>query len=179
MPSTRGTGFNITTCWTFSPCTQRWRQIWYNCQILQLHMPPATSWFHFANGSIFHILTLSFRDHLNLLQFKAASHIRDRLAQEDWDQLKRHSTMFKNQIPTFNVPSYSIHVDCSTHEVVLLKASCNDLMSASLGTPESPSDKLSMTKGHRPYPNLFFLWIQEGSFGNYQGSVDINWLFAP
>jgi hypothetical protein len=67
---------------------------------------------------------------------------RDRLAQEDWDQLKRHSTMFGNQIPTFDVPSYSIHVHRSTHEVVLLKASCDDLMSASLGTPESPSDKL-------------------------------------
>ena len=36
-------------------------------------MPPATSWFHFANGSIFHILTLTFTDHLNLLQFEAAS----------------------------------------------------------------------------------------------------------
>jgi hypothetical protein len=50
--------------------------------------------------------------------------------------------MFGNQIPTFNVSSYSIHVDRGAHEVVLLKASCNDLMSASLGTPESPSDKL-------------------------------------
>jgi hypothetical protein len=50
--------------------------------------------------------------------------------------------MFGNQIPTFNVPSYSIHVDRGAHEVVLLKASCDDLMSASLRTPESPLEKL-------------------------------------
>jgi hypothetical protein len=67
---------------------------------------------------------------------------RDRIAQEDWDQLKQHSPMFGNPIPTFDVPSYSVHVDRSAHEVFLLKASCDDLMSASLGTTESPSDKL-------------------------------------
>ena len=50
--------------------------------------------------------------------------------------------MFGNPIPTFDVPSYSVHVDRSAHEVFLLKASCDDLMSASLGTTESPSDKL-------------------------------------
>jgi hypothetical protein len=50
--------------------------------------------------------------------------------------------MFENQIPTFNVPSYLIDVDRGAHEVVLLKASCDDLMSASLGTLESPLDKL-------------------------------------
>jgi hypothetical protein len=67
---------------------------------------------------------------------------RDHLAQEDSDQLKWHSTMFGNQIPTFDIPSYSIHVNLGAHEVVLLKASCDDLMSASLRTPGSPSDKL-------------------------------------
>ena len=67
---------------------------------------------------------------------------RDRIAQEDWDQLKKHSSMFRNPIPTFDVPSYSVHVDRSAHEVFLLKASCDDLMSVSLGTTESPSDKL-------------------------------------
>ena len=66
----------------------------------------------------------------------------DRLAQEDWDQLKQHYTMFGSQIPTFNVPSYSIHVDRDAHKIILLKASCDDLMSASLGTPESPLDNL-------------------------------------
>ena len=50
--------------------------------------------------------------------------------------------MFGNSIPIFDVPSYSVHVDCVAHEVFLLKASCNDLMSMSLGTMESPSDKL-------------------------------------
>jgi hypothetical protein len=50
--------------------------------------------------------------------------------------------MFGNQILTFDIPSYLVHVDPSAHEVFLLKASCDDLMSASLGTMESPSDKL-------------------------------------
>ncbi len=87
---------------------------------------------------------------------------RDRPAQEDWDQLKRHSTMFGNQIPTFNVPSYSIHVNCGAHEVVLLKASCNDLMSASLGATESPSDKIYLwQKVTGPTP---FLFLQKNEF---------------
>ena len=66
----------------------------------------------------------------------------DHIAQEDWDQLKQHSPIVGNPIPTFNVPSYLVHVYRSTHEAFLLKASCDNLMSASLGTMESPSDKL-------------------------------------
>ena len=50
--------------------------------------------------------------------------------------------MFGNPIPTFDAPSYLVHVDRGAHEVFLLKASCDDLMSAGLGTMESPSDKL-------------------------------------
>jgi hypothetical protein len=92
--------------------------------------------------------------------------------------------MFGNPIPTFDVPSYLVHVDCIAHEIFLLKASCNNLMSVSLGAMESPSDKiyLDMTKGHRPHPIFIFFtkkWIQEVSFGIQQASVIINWLFAP
>ena len=36
-------------------------------------MPLAISWFLSENGSIFHILTLTFTDRLNSLQFEAAS----------------------------------------------------------------------------------------------------------
>jgi hypothetical protein len=68
----------------------------------------------------------------------------DCIAQEDWDQLQQHSPMFGNQIPTFDVPSYLVHVDHSAHEVFLLEASCGDLMSASLGSTESRSDKLDL-----------------------------------
>jgi hypothetical protein len=67
---------------------------------------------------------------------------RDRISQDDWDILGRHTSMFNNPLPKYDVPTYSIHVNRGANEDVLLKASCNDLMSASLGTPESPSDNL-------------------------------------
>ena len=82
----------------------------------------------------------------------------DHIAQEDWDQLKQHSPIVGNPIPTFNVPSYLVHVYRSTHEAFLLKASCDNLMSASLGTMESPSDKLYLwQKVIGPTPFFFFL----------------------
>jgi hypothetical protein len=100
----------------------------------------------------------------------------DCLAQEDWDQLKWHSTMFGNQIPTFDVPSYSIHVDRGAHEVVLLKASCDDLMSACLGTPESPLDKLYLwQKVTGPTP---FLFLQKNEFKTHPlGTNKHQWTF--
>jgi hypothetical protein len=36
---------------------------------------------------------------------------RDRISQEDWQILANHSHMFQNSIPSFDVPTYSIHVD--------------------------------------------------------------------
>ena len=39
----------------------------------------------------------------------------DRISQEDWNVLLRHVSMFQNPIPSFNVPTYSIHVDCGAH----------------------------------------------------------------
>ncbi|KAL3762115.1 hypothetical protein ACHAWU_001566 [Discostella pseudostelligera] len=40
---------------------------------------------------------------------------RDRIAQEQWDILAAHSSMFTNAIPSTTLPSYSIHVDQTFH----------------------------------------------------------------
>ncbi len=39
----------------------------------------------------------------------------DRISQSDWDILKTHCNMFHNPLPRFDVPSYSIQVDCGVH----------------------------------------------------------------
>ncbi len=40
---------------------------------------------------------------------------RDRISQGDWDILGCHTSMFNNPLPKFDVPTYSIHVDCGAH----------------------------------------------------------------
>jgi hypothetical protein len=40
---------------------------------------------------------------------------RDCISQPDWDVLKAHCDMFHNPLPRFDVPSYSIHVNCRAH----------------------------------------------------------------
>ena len=40
---------------------------------------------------------------------------RDRIGQEDWQALADHSHMFQNSVPSFDVPTYSIHVDNGVH----------------------------------------------------------------
>ena len=40
---------------------------------------------------------------------------RDRIGQEDWQALANHSHMFQNPVPSFDVPTYSIHVDNGVH----------------------------------------------------------------
>ena len=40
---------------------------------------------------------------------------RDRISQTDWDVLTSHKPMFQNKIPSFDLPTYLIHVDRGTH----------------------------------------------------------------
>ncbi len=40
---------------------------------------------------------------------------RDRISQDEWDILRKHSSMFLNPLPTFDVPTYSIHVNRGAH----------------------------------------------------------------
>ncbi len=41
----------------------------------------------------------------------------DRIGQDSWDVLASKSTMFTNQVPRFDLPTYSIHVDRGGHTV--------------------------------------------------------------
>ena len=40
---------------------------------------------------------------------------RDRISQHDWEMLSSHKSMFHNPVPSFELPSYSIHVDRGAH----------------------------------------------------------------
>jgi hypothetical protein len=40
---------------------------------------------------------------------------RNRISQDEWDILRKHSSMFQNPLPTFDVPTYSIHVNQGAH----------------------------------------------------------------
>jgi hypothetical protein len=52
---------------------------------------------------------------------------RDRVSQDDWDILRRHSSMFQNTIPCFDVPTYLIHVDHGAHVTYHDEAHCDIL----------------------------------------------------
>jgi hypothetical protein len=68
----------------------------------------------------------------------------DHISQANWDVLKMHLDMFHNPLPQFDIPSYSVHVDCgvhiSFHDAVI---SCQLVLITSHigstpGTPTSP-----------------------------------------
>jgi hypothetical protein len=61
---------------------------------------------------------------------------RDCISQDDWDILAKHTSMFGNPLPRFDVPTYSIHVDCGAHMQFHDKA----LFEASRAS-HSPSDR--------------------------------------
>ena len=66
---------------------------------------------------------------------------RDRIDQSQWDILKSHSNMFRNSIPSFDIPSYSIHVDECAHTVY-----CGPLLSPDLSTrAKGPERDYSLT----------------------------------
>jgi hypothetical protein len=48
----------------------------------------------------------------------AAAHgwqTRNHISKTNWDEILSHSSMFTNQLPSFDLPSYSIHVDRGVH----------------------------------------------------------------
>jgi hypothetical protein len=105
-------------------------------------MSLAISWFVSENGSIIHILTRTFTDLSSLPQFEAISPV-IALLRKIGTHLKKHSGMFGNPVLPFNVPTYSMHVDCSAHDTAIVKAHCNALMfEASLQASESVTDQL-------------------------------------
>jgi hypothetical protein len=78
--------------------------------------PLAINFFLFKNGLIWHIRIHSFMAPLTSPASMAAKLKIVSLNQiSDWDILKTHCNMFHNPRPCFDVPSYSIHVDCGAH----------------------------------------------------------------
>ncbi len=43
--------------------------------------------------------------------------IEDRIDQDAWNALSSKSSMFVNKVPCFDLPMYSIHVECGIHSI--------------------------------------------------------------
>jgi hypothetical protein len=66
---------------------------------------------------------------------------RDHISKEDWDILGRQTSMFNNPLPKFDIPTYSIHVDCSAHVTYHDKALCDLLLFEASRTSNSASGR--------------------------------------
>jgi hypothetical protein len=55
---------------------------------------------------------------------------RDRVSPANWDVLAKFSTLYQNPLPWFNLPSYSIHVDCGIHSTFCNQDNANALCTA-------------------------------------------------
>jgi hypothetical protein len=53
---------------------------------------------------------------------------RDPVAQSDWGILHKHSSMFNNPVPRFDVPTYLIHCNHGAHVIFHDKSTCAILM---------------------------------------------------
>jgi hypothetical protein len=101
---------------------------------------------------------LSFQKWLNITHFDtyihgpfefATVHGRktcDRISQDDWDVLRKHSSMFQNPLPTFNVPTYLVHDNQGAHVKYHNKALTDILCFEASQTSESSHDKCSLDK---------------------------------
>ncbi len=65
----------------------------------------------------------------------------DRVSLDEWDVLCKHSLMFQNPLPRFNVPTYSIHVDHGVHVTYHDRAHCNILCIKALQMSEDASNQ--------------------------------------
>jgi hypothetical protein len=68
---------------------------------------------------------------------KSGNHI----SQDDWDILGRHTSMFNNILPNFDVSTYLIHVDRGAHMTYHNKALCNLLLFEASRMSNSVSDR--------------------------------------
>jgi hypothetical protein len=64
----------------------------------------------------------------------------DRVSQDDWDVLRKYSSMFQNPLPRFDVPTYLIHVDRGGHVTYHDRAHCNILRIKASQTSEDASN---------------------------------------
>ncbi len=64
---------------------------------------------------------------------------RDRICQFDWDVLKSHCDLFHNPLPSFDVPTYSVHIDAGAHTTFVCATLSSELASSALrDTPPPP-----------------------------------------
>ncbi len=54
----------------------------------------------------------------------------DRVSSANWDVLAKFSTCYQNPLPQFDLPSYSIHVDCGIHSAFWDRANADALCAA-------------------------------------------------
>ena len=64
---------------------------------------------------------------------------RDRICQSDWVVLKSHCDLFHNPLPSFDVPTYSVHIDAGAHTTFFCATLPSELASLALrDTPPPP-----------------------------------------
>ena len=94
----------------------------------------------FKNGSILHILIHTPMVHLSLSPFFDRK-MRNCISQDDLGVLPKHSSMFQNPLPTFNIPTYLTHVIWGAHVKYQDKALMDILCFEASHTSESTHDK--------------------------------------
>ena len=117
--------------WRYNAVNQRYWIQFHGHE--DIHHPTLSSKTHLIRPSdksdefALHHNLLPFRKWLNITHLDTYIHgpfevatvrgrkTRDRISQDDWDVLRKHSYMFQNPTPSFDVPTYSIHVDRGAH----------------------------------------------------------------
>jgi hypothetical protein len=104
---------------------------------------------------------LSFRKWLNITHLDTYIHgpfefaticdrkMHDRISQDDWDVIWKYSSMFQNPLPTFDVPTYLIHVDQGAHVKYHNKALADILCFKASQMSESMHNKCPLDKRSR------------------------------
>ena len=85
----------------------------------------------------------------------------DRNSQDDWNVLLWHVSMFQNPIPCFDVPKYSIHVDCGAHVTYHDQTHCDNLRIKASHTSEGFSNQCYPWKkvlAHSRAPPIFLFY---------------------
>ncbi len=88
----------------------------------------------------------------------------DRISQDDWNVLLRHTSMIQNPIPSFDVSTYSIHVDRRAHVSYHNQTHCDILCIKASYTSESLSNQRypwqKFLAHSRATPNFFLFKIR-------------------
>jgi hypothetical protein len=77
---------------------------------LRLHLHPVHCWTNLTHGDTYIPGPFNFAT-------VPGKKTRDRVDQDCWDALATKSSMFSNKLPSFVIPTYSIHLDCGVHSI--------------------------------------------------------------